>query len=50
MSNISVSPISGALGAVISGVDLSQPLSHGDPAAVRQVARTRLLLQDQDNA
>ena len=36
MSSISVSPISGALGAVISGVDLSQPLSHGDLAAVRQ--------------
>ncbi len=44
MSRITVTPIAGALGAEISGIDLTRPLSAADVAAMRQALLDHLVI------
>ena len=44
MSRITVNPISGALGAEVSGVDLTQPLGAEDVATIRQALLDNLVI------
>ena len=42
--SISIEPVAGALGAEIAGVDLAQPLSNSDAAAIRRAFTDHLVL------
>ena len=50
MTTITVTPIAGALGAEIGGIDLGQPLAAGDVGAIRQALLDHLVIFFRDQS